>query len=67
MVSLGDAYRSAGEKANAEKYYREALGQPPHMDNQRALTTAKRRLADLQGGSAWTRALYHPWHKGDAS
>ena len=61
MVSLGDAYWSAGDRGKAAERYREALSQPAHMDNQRALAIAERRLADLQDGRAWTHVLYHPW------
>lgn len=62
MVSLGDAYWSAGDYDKAADVYREALGQPAHMDNQGALVVATRRLSELEVSRVWKHAMYHPWH-----
>ncbi len=61
IVTLGDLYWSAGDRAEAKRKYSEALRQPVHMDNYQSIQIAKKRLSQLSIGKKWKGALYHPW------
>ncbi|MCK4820151.1 hypothetical protein KA005_30580 [bacterium] len=61
IVTLGDLYWSAGDRAEAKRKYSEALRQPVHMDNDQSIQIAKKRLSQLSIGKEWRGELYHPW------